>query len=324
MVILSIMLAPEFIDETFIKQYTDFNQLIELLASGFKKNEIMVPARHHHQMTDGNQSTDNTLLLMPAWDAGHHTGVKLITINPDNNTMNLPAIQGTYILFDGKNGTLKAIIEAKSLTTKRTAATSALASKHLSKPDASSLLMVGTGALAPDLIEAHCSVRSIKKVFIWGRNHTKAVDLSKKLINDGIAVKAIEDLDQIVPEVDIISCATLSKLPLIKGKLLRPGQHLDLVGSYTPEARESDDEVIMKASIYVDHRQGALTEAGDIVDPIKRGLIHQNDIIADLFDLAFKDKFKRKSDASITVFKSVGHALEDLVAAGYYYDQFNR
>ncbi len=315
-------MAPDYIDENFIRENTEFPVLIDLLHRGFSKNDIVVPPRNHYEIKNSTSAKSNTLLLMPAWEVGQTTGVKLVTVNPENTQLHLPTIQGSYLLFDSSTGIIKAMLDAKRLTTKRTAATSALASKCLSNPNASSILMVGTGALAPDLIRAHCSIRPIEQVFVWGRNKEKAIKVCEEIREYGTNVEVVNDLDDAVPYADIISCATSSSLPLIKGTLLRPGQHIDLVGSYTAEARESDDVVVERARIFVDEIASALKEAGDIIDPIKRGVIQQSHICADLFDLGKSDKFERKSSSEITLFKSVGHGLEDLVAANYYFAQF--
>jgi len=247
-----------------------------------------------------------------------------VTVSPENGQFDLPSIQGIYIYFDATKGTIKAILEAKSLTVKRTAAASALASTFLSCKDASSLLMIGTGALSINLIKAHASVRPIKQVYVWGRNFKKAEAISNALQNEDFDIEAIKNIIDKISEVDIISCATLSKTPLILGKHLKPGQHIDLVGAYKKDMREADDETMAKASIYVDTFQGGLKESGDIVIPLENNTIKEHDIKGDLFALC-SNKVQGRIDANeITVFKSVGHALEDLVAAKYYYNTFTK
>lgn len=246
-----------------------------------------------------------------------------MTVSPNNSKYNLPSIQGTYIYFDAHKGSLKAILAAKSLTAKRTAATSALASSFLSKKNADSLLMIGTGALSINLIKAHASVRSLKSVYIWGRNYSKAQQICEELQNEPYQIEAIKNIEDKIADVDIISCATLSKTPLVLGKYLKPGQHVDLVGSYKKDTREADNETIIKSKIYLDSYMGGLKESGDIVIPISKGIITENDIVADLFELCQSKNEGRKNELEITVFKSVGHALEDLVAASYYYNKFN-
>lgn len=297
-----------------VAQSLDYPSLVEALREAFQK-DISVPMRHHHDMEQPNGQRESTLLLMPAWESGKSVGVKLVTVSPENGKKDLPAIQGIYILFDGDTGTPKALIEAKTLTARRTAAASALATSYLARPDSTKLTMVGTGVLAPSLIQAHAAVRPIKDVTIWGRDLKKAEDLAKEINSLGFTAHAEENLEKAVSSADIISSATLSKTPLILGEWLKPGQHIDLVGAYRPDMREADDEVIKRSSIFVDTYAGAMKEGGDIVIPLQNGILTKEDIKADLFGLTQGKHKGRRSAEEITYFKSVGHALEDLAAA---------
>ena len=308
----------------FIENNTDFSSLISELRIGFSANEIIVPQRHHHDFPNPEANTTSTLLLMPAWNPSKEAGVKVITVSPENGQYNLPSIQGTYIYLDAAKGDVKALIEAKNLTAKRTAATSALASFYLSRKNSKSLLMIGTGELSVNLIKAHASIRPIEQVYIWGRNFDKALAICKKFSETTqFSIEAINHIKEKISEVDIISCATLSKTPLIFGKFLKKGQHIDLVGAYKKDMREADDMTITKASIFIDSFQSGLEESGDIAIPIKHGILNPSDIKADLFDLCSNLKKGRTHESEITVFKSVGHALEDLVAAKYYYNKIS-
>ncbi len=306
----------------FIEKSTDFSELSSAIQKGFASSKMLIPTRHHHNFPNPTVDTDSTLLLMPAWNPSKSAGVKMVTINPENGQFNLPSIQGTYIYFDATTGILKSILEAKSLTAKRTAATSALASSYLSNQDSSSLLMIGTGSLSTNLIKAHATVRPIKNVFVWGRNFEKAEHVAEQLKDEEFSITPIHKIKDKISEVDIISCATLSKTPLVLGEFLRDGQHIDLVGAYNSSMRESDDQTILRASIFVDSFDGALKEGGDIVIPIQHGILKESDIKADLFELCANKKLGRTHSKEITLFKSVGHALEDLVAADYYYQKF--
>lgn len=313
-----------YIDDGFINLNTDFSGLTHLLKEAFARSSIEVPLRQHYEFIDPGGKASPNLLLMPAWAPGTDAGVKLVTVSPHNSQHNLPSIQGVYVYLDAHNGCVKAIISAAELTSKRTAAASALASSYLSKPGSSSLLMVGTGALSANLIQAHAAVRPIKRVYVWGRNIDKANRICEKLSDQPYSMKAVQTIEEVVGNVDIISCATLSRLPLIKGQYLREGQHLDLVGSYKKDMRECDSETIRRSSLFVDSHEGALKEAGDLIIPLEEGLISEEDIQADLFDLCSNKKAGRSTENQITLFKSVGHALEDLVAAGYYYQKFKQ
>ncbi|TRX34066.1 ornithine cyclodeaminase family protein [Flavobacterium sp. ZT3R18] len=316
------MKTIQLIPDSFIENNCNFKQLIERLKEGFATPSIQVPMRHHHDYPNPQEDKDSTLLLMPAFNPGVDAGVKIVTVSPNNGKYNLPAIQGTYIYLDAHKGSIKAILDAKSLTTKRTASTSALASSFLSREDSSSLLMIGTGALAKNLIQAHASIRPITKVYVWGRTLEKAQAICDSLTNKSYSCTAITAIEDKISEVDIISCATLSPTPLVFGKWLKEGQHLDLVGAYKKDTREADDEAVTKSSVFLDTYQGGLKESGDIVIPLNNGTLKTEDVKADLFELCNGTKKGRTSEKEITYFKSVGHALEDLVAASYFYNEF--
>ena len=291
-----------------------------------------MPTRHHHPIRAplGAGSADAMLLLMPAWTAGAQAagtgrvGVKVVTVFPDNGKRALPSIYGQYLLLDGATGQALALLDGTMITKRRTACASGLASRYLSRPDAGRLLMIGTGALAPHLIRVHAKVRPIHDVAIWGRRPEQAerlaADLGRSLpaeLGRPVRVHAVTDRKQAVASADVVSCATLSTAPLVEGDWLHEGQHLDLVGAFTPTMRESDDRAVWRARVFVDTRAGALKEGGDIVLPLANGTIDEDDVIADLFELARGQQSGRLAGdtTSITLFKSVGAALEDLAAA---------
>jgi len=255
------------------------------------------------------------LLLMPAWREGADIGIKLVTVFPDNNRVGLPSIIGQYLLLDGRTGDPKAVIDGVQLTLRRTACASALAADYLARDDALRLLMVGAGALAPHLIRAHAAVRPIREVTIWNHHPEKARALATTLAVDGASVRAGDDLEACARDADIISCATLSAEPLIQGAWLAPGSHLDLVGAFRPDMRECDDAAVAASRVYVDTREGALVEGGDIAIPLANGTLSEAEVVGDLFDLTRGGVAGRGADEEITLFKSVGTALEDLAAA---------
>lgn len=307
------------IEDQQLEKLLSYDILIPALQKAFCDN-ITVPLRHHHNFNNPEEGTDSTLLLMPAWKAGEFLGIKIVLVSPNNHKYQLPTIQGQYLLFDAHKGRQLAMMDAKILTNKRTAAASALASSFLSRHDSQSLLMIGTGSLAPYLIEAHANTRPIRQVWIWGRDRTKADKIVKSLAHLDLKIESIADHNEKLSEADIISCATLSKSPLVSGDRLRAGQHLDLVGSYLPTTREADDLTITRSSLFVDTLEGAPKESGDLVIPIQNGTIKRSDIRGDLFDLCQKRTTGRQDPHEITLFKSVGHALEDLAAAVLAYD----
>jgi ornithine cyclodeaminase len=308
------------IEDRQLEKLLTFDSLIPTLQQAFCDN-ITVPLRHHHNFDNPEEGIPSTLLLMPAWKAGGFLGIKIVLVSPNNSKYQLPTIQGQYLLFDAHKGRQLAMMDARILTNRRTAAASALASSFLSRPDSQSLLMIGTGSLAPYLIAAHASVRPIRQVWVWGRDFTKARRLAQELNHLNLQIEAVPDQKEKLSEADIISCATLSPEPLVFGQYLRPGQHIDLVGSYLPTTREADDEAISKAVVYVDNLEGAPKESGDLAIPIQKGVIEISDLQGDLFSLCRKKASGRQGAQEITLFKSVGHALEDLAAAVLAYNK---
>lgn len=302
------------ISELTVNRALAFPKLIKALERAFTEN-ITVPPRLHFDIENPSASRETTLLMMPAWQVGDVAGIKLVTVAPDNYQHQLPSIQGTYLLFDVKTGTLKASMDAPSLTAKRTAAASALASKYLSRENSETLLVIGTGTLAPQLITAHASVRPIKTVYVWGRNLAKAKLVCQQMKHLDLHCEAIKDLKAHVDKADIISCATLSTEPLIFGEWLQKGQHLDMVGAYRPDMREMDDQCLLRSHVFVDNMESALRETGDLAIPLQTKIIAPEHIKADLFALCAKEYSFQRTSTDITIFKSVGHALEDLTAA---------
>jgi ornithine cyclodeaminase len=264
---------------------------------------------------------NGTLLLMPAWTSGQSLGVKIATVFPDNVLRGLAAVHASYLVLDAKAGTFLAMLDGIELTLRRTACASALASRYLSRKDAKSLLMVGTGKLAPHMILGHASVRPIVSVMVWGRRKESAEALVEEMHDQAFDIRVADDLESAVMQADIISCATLANEPLIHGRWLQPGQHLDLVGAFTPQMREADTEAVTRAAVFVDTLAGAASEAGEIVQAIEAGLFELSNIQGELADLVRGKHAGRSSATAITLFKSVGTALEDLAAARLVVDE---
>lgn len=306
-----------FVGAAEIDAILDFPALIDALAAGFR-GDWTVPPRHHHTIADG-ADPDATLLLMPAWTqgapGGGFVGTKIVSVFPGNSARRLPAVSGLYLLIDGATGAPAAVLDGSRLTLWRTAAASALAARYLVREDARRMVMVGAGALAPFLVRAHASVRPIAEVLVWNRTAAAAEALAAELCEAGFAAAATADLERAVRDADIVSCATLSPVPVVHGAWLPAGCHLDLVGAFTPKMRETDDEAVRRSAVFVDTRAGALSEAGDIVQPIASGAIGREHVRGDLFDLCRGAAPGRTGAAEITLFKSVGSALEDLAAA---------
>jgi alanine dehydrogenase len=287
--------------------------LIDALARAFQ-SDIEAPERLHYAV-GGPQHPEDTLLVMPAWQTRGSLGVKLVTVFPDNGRLGIAAVQAAYALFDAATGQLLALLDGTELTRRRTAAASALAARYLARADAGRLLVVGTGGLAPHVIESHAAVRPLRAVRVWGRNFERAAAVARGFADRPYAVEAVDDLEAAVRWADIVSCATLARTPVVPGTWLQPGQHLDLIGSFTPSMRETDDDALTRASIFVDTRAAALVESGELVQGIASGVIGASDIRGDLRELSRGTLPGRRSAREITLFKSVGCALEDLAAA---------
>ena len=307
-------------DQAELDKSLTFPKLIESLRSAFAGNWT-TPMRHHHGMpgVDHNGAeVENALLLMPSWTgpgSENFVGVKLVAVYPNNGQIDLPSIHGLYYLIDGNTGQPLATMDGARMTVWRTAAASALASTYLSRPESSTLTMIGTGALSPFMIRAHLAVRPITEVFLWNHNIRRAHELAEELRDQGLPVTSHPDLVTAVGKSDIVCAATLTTTPLIFGKWVKPGTHIDTVGAFTPTMRETDDELVQLASLFCDTRTGALKEGGDLAIPISQGVISSNDILADLHELTRGAHPGRTSPEEITYFKSVGTALEDLAGA---------
>lgn len=290
-----------------------YDALTDALQQTFA-GRFETPVRAHHRLPAGD-GPEATLLLMPAWRPGAALGVKIASVFPGNAERGLPSVNASYLLLDPATGVPLAVIDGAELTLRRTACASALAARYLARDDAATLLMVGTGKLAPHLIAAHAAVRPIRRVRVWGRRPDKARAVCESLYLPDADIGAVDDLRSAVAEADVISCATLSHEPLIAGDWLRPGQHLDLVGAYLPNMREADDVAVAKSDVYVDTYDGALAEAGEILQAIEAGVLTRDGIRAELAELATGAKPGRTDPGAITLFKSVGSAIEDLAAA---------
>ena len=294
----------------------DFPTLIDALAEAMRDG-FVAPHRYHHAIERAREP-EAAHLLMPAWTesasrAGLYLGAKIVNVFPGNSARGLPAVSGLYVLQSGRTGETLAAIDGTRLTLWRTAAASALAARHLARPDAARLLVAGAGALAPFLARAHATVRRLDAITVWNRNPEGARRLAAALAAAGLPAEASEDLARAVAEADVISCATLATAPLVQGRWLKAGQHLDLVGAFSMSMREADDDALRRARIFVD-TDAACTEGGDVAICLATGVIARAEIAADLPALC-RGALGRRMAEEITLFKSVGAAIEDLAAA---------
>ncbi len=304
-------------DEDRTRALLPWRPLIEAIRTGFRDGCEM-PAKHEHFIKVAGEP-DAKLLLMPAWIEGGPIAVKVAAVFPGNADRGIPAVNAAVLLMDGKTGALLALIDGGEVTARRTAASSALAADYLARKDASHLVVLGTGRLGGgNLIEAHAAVRPIRRVTIWGRSPAKAAAVAARWQGKGLDVSATEDLATAVSEGDIVSTATLAAEPVLQGDWLRPGAHVDLVGNFAPTAREADDTAMRRATVFVDTR-AALKTGGDLVIALANGTLRESDIAGDLYDLTRGAHPGRRDNDEITLFKSVGAAVEDWAAARLVY-----
>ena len=302
-----------------------FPDLIAALRERFAAG-CEVPPRHVHDITHplGEAGLDAagrrmTSLIMPAWIPGRYYGVKIVNIAPGNARRGLPGLHATYLLFDARTGVPLAQLDGDAITTRRTVAASALAGSYLARADATHLLVVGAGRIANLLPAAWRAVRPIEHVTVWARREDQAHALAAQWQAEGFSARATTDLPGACAAADIVSCATLSTEPVVRGEWLPPGVHLDLIGSFTPAMREADDACFANARLFVDTDE-ALQKSGDLLVPMQHGVFRADEVRGTLTTLCKGVATGRKGATERTVFKSVGSALEDLAAAVMVYE----
>lgn len=302
----------QFLDAQAVREGLSFDRLIPALEHMFVSG-CEVPERTIHTIPSANGS-GMTVLVMPAWQPDRYFGIKTVCVAPDNGASGLTGLFSTYLLHDACTGVPLAYIDGSELTSRRTAAASALAAKRLARADSECLLIVGTGSVSSVIAHAYREVLPITRVMVWGRSPAKARSLATALGNEGFEASAAEDLAAAVERADVVCCATLAREPLIQGEWLQPGSHLNLIGSFTPAMREADDRCFSGASVFIDTEE-AMVKSGDLLSPIAAGVLSSRDIRGTLAQLCAGARPGRVSSLERTVFKSVGTALEDLVAA---------
>jgi ornithine cyclodeaminase len=303
------------IDAATAHHLLDYPGLVAALREAHRADAM--PQTHSNTTSEGG-GVDNKFVSLVAWAPGDAIAVKLVGVFPENPFLPepQPSIQGLVALFSGKTGAALMVADGAALTFRKTAADSALGADFLARRDAMVLLVVGAGGLAPHVIEAHRAVRpSIRRVLIWNRSHDRAVALAARLKHVHADVQATANIDDALPQADVVSCVTMATQPLVRGALLKAGAHVDLIGAYLPDMREADDDVVRRAGrIFVDTRVGC-EQSGEISEPLARDLIGREGIVADLFDLCTGRHPGRGSDTEITMYKNVGGGHLDLFTA---------
>lgn len=308
------MTSMKHFDEAATRAPLAFERLVPALRDAFAAG-AQVPPRHVHGIeTCGADGGKGTVLIMPAWSDAGFLGIKTINIFPGNGARGLPGLHATYVLYDARTGVPLAMMDGNELTARRTAAASALGASFLARADARRLLVLGTGRVARLLPAAHASVRPIDEVQVWNHRPAGAEALAAQWRGEGIAARAVTDLEAAVRSADIVSCATLATAPLVRGEWLASGSHLDLIGSFTPAMREADVRCFEDARVFVDTDE-ALQKAGELLDAMAAGTLRMDAVQGTLAALCRGECTGRGGAAERTVFKAVGSALEDLAAA---------
>lgn len=294
----------ELIDDSKLRSALPMSSAIDALDAAFSADRLPeTPPRQHHVLGSGQ------LLLMPSWDASA-AGVKLVTVAPDNPPRGLPLVQGVYVLFDSQTLAPSAVFDGAALTGLRTSAVSAVATSYLARPDSERLVVFGAGTQARWHVEAMRAVRDIRAVTIVSRSPERAHALADELKLTDASVGSPGE----VSSADIVCTCTTSVTPVFEGQDLSPGTHVNAVGAFKPDTRELDAVAVGKSRVVVETRAAALAEAGDIILAIAEGAMTEDDIVADLQEVA-RGATPRTSEDDVTVFKSVGAAFEDLVIA---------
>lgn len=297
------------LDADALRQRLPLGPLVQALREMFAQG-CEVPQRHTHSIGDAG-----TVLLMPAWRPGRHLGVKTINIFPGNTAQGLPGLHAVYLLFDANTGVPVALMDGSELTTRRTAAASALAAHYLARADVQHLVVLGSGRVAALLPEAYRQVRpKLQRVTVWNHRAEGAERLAAQLRAQGFDAQASTELEAAVRSACIVSCATLATTALVQGAWLAPGTHLDLIGSFTPAMREADGACFARGRVFVDTEE-ALLKAGDVLQAVAEGHFNPARTQATLARLCRGQHPGRQQGGDLTVFKAVGTALEDLAAA---------
>lgn len=306
----------QFISAEQVAEALPMTALVEALRAAFVAG-AEVPLRHTHVLPGGKS------LIMPAWNDRYY-GVKTVNIFPNNAKLGLPGLHSTYILYDLATGAPLAQLDGDTITNRRTAAAAALGADYLAPRSAQTLLVVGAGRVASLVPEAMLAVRpSISRINVYNHRPAGAEALVAKIRAMGIHSEVVdgpEALAAAVAQADIVSCATLSEVPLIKAEWLAPHAHLDLIGSFAPNMIEADPACFANAAVYVDTDEAA-GKAGDLLEAFKAGTLTKEDIRSGLAGLCQGSSKGRESDEGRTVFKAVGTALEDLASAVLVYEQ---
>jgi alanine dehydrogenase len=298
-------------DSKAVEKALPYPLLVDALAQGLQQ-AIEAPPRSH--LTPNHDAS--CVLIMPAWRPHQLMGVKLVSVWPGNNAKGESAVSGVYVLISCENGHPVAVLDGTALTLRRTAAAAALAARKLARQDSRTLAMLGTGALSVPLVQAHVDVMRFENVLVWGRQASKSQAVVAQLQRQGIAASVATDLEQTLTQADVVAAATTATEPFIRTDWVRPGTHLGLIGAFTAQMAEAEPALMAQAKIFADSRSAVLEKGGEVFQAIQQGMISPAAIQAELAELAAQPEGHVWRNAQdITIFKSVGFASLDLIAA---------
>lgn len=301
----------KYFDMKAIQTALPYPLLVEALAQGLQQF-AQTPAR---SFFSPNQDA-SCVMIMPAWRPHQMMGVKLVSVWPENNAKGESAVSAVYVVISCLDGRPLAVLDGTELTLRRTAAAAALAAKRLARENSETLAVLGTGSLSVPLVQAHTDTMRLKNVLVWGRQFHKTQRVVKQLKELGIEVRAMGDLEETLALSDVVAVATTATEPFLKADWVKPGTHISLVGAFTPQMAEAEPVLMARSQLFADCRASVQEKGGEVFQAIKQGLVLDSDIIADLAELtAQSDRNWRHDGQAITVFKSVGFALLDLIAA---------
>ncbi|MBP6850219.1 MAG: ornithine cyclodeaminase family protein [Rhodoferax sp.] len=302
----------QFIPAPEVARLAPYGPLVDALACGLREPIESPPRSHFNPNRDAS-----AVLIMPAWKPGRLMGTKIVSIWPGNHVRGQPAVSAIYVVTSCADGTTLAVLDGTELTLRRTAAAAALASRLLARPDSRRLLVLGTGALSIPMAMAHCSVCDLSRITVWGRDPDKARAVVAALARQGIDADAATDLEQALSAADIVAAATTATTPFIDARWVRPGTHVGLIGAFTAGMAEAQTQLLARSRLFADSRAAVLEKGGEVVQALRAGVITAQDLLAELSELVAQPApfTGRRSDADITVFKSVGFAALDLIAA---------
>lgn len=313
------------LSQSDVERLLRMDACIEVMASTLAtlaRGDALLPLRTVILIPD----TTDAFAVMPGYIGTPKTfGAKVITVYPGNHGTQFDSHQGAVLLFDPDNGSLAAVLDGSAITTTRTAAVSAVATRLLARRNASSLAIIGSGVQAHAHLEAMCAVRPIRHLHIWSRSADHArqfADAARQRFQIDIAVAATAAAA--VRDADIVCTTTSAREPVLNGDWISPGTHVNAIGASQASARELDSAIVVRSRLYVDRRESALKEPGDILVPLREGAIGPDHIVGEIGELLIDRVPGRQNDDEVTLFKSLGLAVEDLAAASLVYTEAMR